>query len=87
MTDLNNRLIELEKQLVELEKEYQLLSSAQEQEASKHLQTIDDIVAEVKKQYADYKMAESSAYPELSESFKISKEDIENALNKIFKLD
>jgi hypothetical protein len=86
MTDLNNRLIELEKQLVELEKEYQLLSSAQEKEASKHLQRINEIVAHVKKEYSDYSMSESLLYPEVAESFNVTNQHIENALYNIFKL-
>jgi len=86
MTDLNTYLQEIKSKLRELENIYSNLEIQQVETKEKHLAEIKNILRQIQEEYARYELDETASYPLTLENFIIGDADIEEALNKLFKL-
>jgi len=86
MTDLNTYLQQIKSRLQELEIEYANLEQKEAGAKKEHLAEIENILRQIQKEYAQYELDETASYPLTLENLTIVAADIEEALNKLFKL-
>ena len=85
MTDLNTYLQQIKSRLQALEIEYSNLEQKEAGAKKEHLEEIEKILKQIQIEYSKYELDETPVYPIALENLKIMDNDIEEALNKLFK--
>lgn len=86
MTDLNNYLQQLKERLSQMQREYSELENSTTEESEAHLHKLKLIAQEVERAYSAYVSKEQALYPLEIEKIKVTDHDIQEAINKIYKL-